>query len=236
MLIRCLPRNVSRRSTISRLLAGWLLVLCAGEVPVPGQDPPDKANDPKPTQEKSVASPTSSSTDTITLANGCFWCTEAVFQQLKGVVRVKSGYTGGKTKNPTYEQVCTGNTGHAEALQVEFDPQTIPLEVILDVFFHTHDPTTLNRQGHDVGTQYRSGIFYHHDSQREAAESAKKRLEASGVFGNPIVTEITPFTDFYPAEQYHDDYYRLHGQQPYCSAVIRPKVEKVRKEFKDYLK
>ena len=180
--------------------------------------------------------PTTAQTELATLGNGCFWCTEAVFQQLKGVVRVKSGYSGGKSKNPTYEQVCTGTTGHAEAVQVEFDPSLISYETILEVFWKSHDPTTLNRQGHDSGTQYRSAIFYHSEAQRTAAEASKKKLDESKELGSPVVTEITPYSEFYPAENYHDDYYRLNGRQPYCSAVIRPKVEKIQKLFKEQLK
>jgi peptide-methionine (S)-S-oxide reductase len=217
---------------------GWLmsLGLRVGGPLHAQQTSEENANDASTKEKTTVPTTDSTGTETITLANGCFWCTEAVFQQLKGVVRVKSGYTGGSTKNPTYEQVCTGTTGHAEAIQIEFDPSEISLDVLLDVFWHSHDPTTLNRQGHDVGTQYRSGIFYHTEAQRVAAEASKKKLDDSHTLGSPIVTEITPFTVFYPAEDYHDNYYRLNGRQPYCSAVVRPKVEKIQKEFKAYLK
>ena len=175
--------------------------------------------------------------DTATIANGCFWCTEAIFQQLEGVHSVKSGYTGGTVANPTYEEVCTGNTGHAECLQIVFDPQKISFDELLEVFWQSHDPTTLNRQGNDVGTQYRSGIFYHNAGQKQLAEDYKKKLDASGAFNNPIVTEITEFKTFYPAEDYHDNYFIRNGNKnPYCQMVVRPKVEKFQKVFKDKLK
>ena len=167
-----------------------------------------------------------------TLGSGCFWCTEAVFQQLKGVKSVKSGYAGGTTENPSYEQVCTGMTGHAEVIQVEFDSSVISYEELLEVFFETHNPTTMNRQGNDVGTQYRSIILYHSDEQKEIAERVKKRLDQSGKWKNPIVTEIKPFTEFYIAEDYHQDYYKQNKNQPYCRAVISPKLEKFEKIFK----
>lgn len=181
-------------------------------------------------------SPMASTTDTATLANGCFWCTEAVFQQLKGVESVKSGYTGGHVANPTYKEVCTGETGHAECLQIVFDPSVISFAELLEVFFNTHDPTTLNRQGNDVGTQYRSGIFYHNAAQQEVAQAYIAQLQASGVFSGPIVTEVTAFETFYPAENYHDNYFNENPDQGYCAFVIRPKVEKFRKQFKDRLK
>lgn len=174
--------------------------------------------------------------ETATLANGCFWCSEAVFARLKGVKSVIPGYSGGKVESPSYEQVCTGRTGHAEAAQIEFDPQVISYESLLDVFWHTHDPTTLNRQGNDVGTQYRSAIFYHDERQREIAEKSRAQLESKKVFSDPIVTEIVPFKKFYPAEDYHRKYYELHGNAPYCRFVIDPKVSKLLKEFRDELK
>ena len=174
--------------------------------------------------------------DTAILANGCFWCTEAVFQNLKGVSKVTSGYIGGHLKNPTYEQVSSGRTGHAEALEVEFDPSVISYEELLEIFWNTHDPTTLNRQGNDVGTQYRSGIFYKNEHQKELAQAYKNQLDKSGVFKDPIVTEITEATTFFPAEDYHQNYYKLNGNQPYCRFVIRPKVEKMQKYYKDKLK
>jgi peptide-methionine (S)-S-oxide reductase len=173
--------------------------------------------------------------DQVTLGSGCFWCTEAVFQQLKGVESAVSGYSGGRLVNPTYEQVCNGHTGHAEVIQVTYDPAEISFTDILRVFWQTHDPTTLNQQGHDVGTQYRSAIFYHNDLQRKLAEEYKKQLDASGTFGAPIVTEITKFEKFYPAEQYHQEYFEQNPGQRYCEYVIRPKIEKFRKEFADLL-
>jgi peptide-methionine (S)-S-oxide reductase len=167
-----------------------------------------------------------------TFGAGCFWCVEAVFQQLKGVLSVVSGYSGGQVENPTYEQVCTGTTGHAEVCQIEYNPEQISYEELLEVFFETHDPTTLNRQGNDVGTQYRSVIFYHNDDQKTAAEKMKTELNAKGVWKNPIVTEIVPFTKFYKAEDYHQDYYRSNPNQSYCRFVIKPKVDKFEKVFK----
>jgi peptide-methionine (S)-S-oxide reductase len=174
-------------------------------------------------------------TEKATFGSGCFWCTEAVFQQLRGVESVESGYSGGDAANPSYEQVCSGRTGHAEVVQITYDPDVISFDELLTVFWQTHDPTTLNRQGHDVGTQYRSAILYHTDAQRRTAEAYKAQLDASGTFGSPIVTEITPFRNFYPAEDYHRDYFRLNPAQSYCAAVIRPKVEKFQKQFQDLL-
>lgn len=171
-----------------------------------------------------------------TFGNGCFWCTEAVFQDLNGVVKVVSGYAGGHVENPTYKQVCSATTGHAEVLQISFDPQKISYEELLEVFWETHDPTTLNRQGNDVGPQYRSIIFYHDENQKQLAEKYKQELDASGAFADPIVTLIEPLPKFYPAEDYHQNYFKLNGHQPYCSFVVRPKVEKFRKVFKDKLK
>jgi peptide-methionine (S)-S-oxide reductase len=174
-------------------------------------------------------------TEKATFGSGCFWCTEAFFQQLRGVESVQSGYSGGDTANPTYEQVCSGRTGHAEVVQITYDPSVISFDELLKVFWQTHDPTTPNRQGHDVGTQYRSAIFYHSDDQRRTAEAYKQQLNGSGTFGAPIVTEITPFKNFYPAEQYHQNYFNLNPEQSYCAAVIRPKVEKFKKQFADVL-
>lgn len=171
-----------------------------------------------------------------TLANGCFWCTEAVFQRLEGVIKVESGYSGGHVHNPTYPQVCSGQTGHAECLQITFDPDKITFEQLLDVFWATHDPTTLNRQGNDVGTQYRSVIFYHDDQQKTAAIHSKENLEASHVYKDPIVTAIVPFEKFYPAETEHLDYYNRHPDQAYCRYVVRPKVEKLQQKFPEKLK
>lgn len=174
--------------------------------------------------------------DIATFANGCFWCTEAIFQQLKGVEKVVSGYIGGSVKNPTYKEVCTGLTGHAEAIQISYNPKEISYAELLEVFWKTHDPTTLNRQGADEGTQYRSAVFFHTEEQKKLATTYLQKLDASGAFDNPIVTEITPASVFYPAENYHQNYYNLNGKAPYCSYVIAPKLEKFKKVFGDKLK
>jgi peptide-methionine (S)-S-oxide reductase len=175
--------------------------------------------------------------DTATFANGCFWCTEAIFEQLDGVQSAVSGYTGGHVNNPSYEEVCAGTTGHAECLQITYDPSKISFDELLEVFWQTHDPTTLNRQGADVGTQYRSGIFYHNEEQKQKAEKYKAELDKSGAFDSPIVTEITPFTEFYSAERYHQEYFQNNeNNNGYCRIVIRPKVDKFKKVFKDKLK
>ncbi|HRJ28508.1 MAG TPA: peptide-methionine (S)-S-oxide reductase MsrA [Cyclobacteriaceae bacterium] len=171
-----------------------------------------------------------------TFGSGCFWCTEAVFQRVKGVEKVVSGYSGGKVKNPTYREVTSGLTGHAEVTQLTYNPAVISFEELLEIFWGTHDPTTLNRQGADVGTQYRSVIFYHNEEQKRLSELYKNKLDASGAFDNPIVTEISPFTAFYPAEDYHQNYYNLNGNAPYCSYVIQPKLEKFKKVFQAKLK
>lgn len=171
-----------------------------------------------------------------TLGGGCFWCTEAVFTQLKGVEKVIPGYSGGHVENPTYRQVCTGTTGHAEVIQIVFDPEKIKYEELLEVFFQTHDPTTLNRQGNDVGTQYRSVIFPHNEEQKKIAEEYIKQLNEAKIWKSPIVTTIEPFVKFYEAEDYHHNYFDQHSDAPYCQAVIRPKVIKFRKQFQDKLK
>lgn len=171
-----------------------------------------------------------------TFGSGCFWCTEAIFQNVDGVIKVESGYSGGKVKNPSYREVCTGQTGHAEVTQITYDPKKVSFEQLLEVFWGTHDPTTLNRQGNDEGTQYRSVIFYHDAQQKALAETYKKKLDESGAFNDPIVTEISPYAVFYKAEDYHQDYYNLNGNAPYCSFVIKPKVEKFKKVFKERLK
>jgi peptide-methionine (S)-S-oxide reductase len=174
--------------------------------------------------------------EVATLGGGCFWCLEAVFGQVKGVTKVESGYAGGKTTNPSYRQVCSGDTGHAEVVQVTFDPSVISFRDILNIFFATHDPTTLNRQGADVGTQYRSAIFYHSPEQKETAERAIAELNAAGTWDRPIVTEVVAMPAFFPAEEYHQEYFRLNPTQPYCQAVVAPKVAKFRKQFTDKLK
>lgn len=171
----------------------------------------------------------------LILGGGCFWCTEAVFQRINGVKKVVSGYAGGFVENPSYRQICTGTTGHAEVIQVFYDPNTITTEKLLEIFWATHDPTTLNRQGADVGPQYRSVIFYHTDKIREIAEGLKSSINKAGVFDDPVVTEISPFTNFYPAEDYHQDYFNLNGHQPYCQFVVKPKVDKLKNFFEEYL-
>lgn len=171
-----------------------------------------------------------------TFGSGCFWCTEAIFLNVEGVTRVESGYTGGKVKDPTYKEVCSGLTGHAEVVRIAFDPQRISYDQLLEIFWKTHDPTSLNQQGADVGTQYRSVIYYHNDDQKGKAEFYKKRLEEEKVFDKPIVTEISPATRFYKAEDYHQNYFALNNNAPYCSYVIQPKVEKFKKAFKNVLK
>lgn len=175
-------------------------------------------------------------TDTATFGAGCFWCVEAVFQQLDGVLTVESGYSGGSVSNPSYKEVCSGTTGHAEVCQITYNPAVITYEELLQAFWQTHDPTTLNKQGNDVGTQYRSVVYYHNDTQKMLAEKYKKELDDAKLWPNPIVTEISAFTKFYKAEDYHQNYYNENGQQPYCAFVIRPKVEKFEKVFKNKLK
>lgn len=190
-----------------------------------------------------TASTTSAPTDTkeqglqtATFGTGCFWCTEAQFQQLEGVATVASGYSGGQIPNPSYKAVCTGSTGHAEVIQLTYDPAKISYDELLAAFWQAHDPTTLNRQGADVGTQYRSVVFYHNDEQKAKAEEYKKKLNDENAFGKPVVTEVSPYTVFYKAEDYHQNYYNENGSQPYCSMVIAPKLDKFRKVFADKMK
>ena len=217
-LVPPVPGPQGRRAAVlSAILAGVMTMV----TPAPGADPADDTDMP-------VAK--------ATFAGGCFWCTEAVYAEIKGVKSVTSGYIGGKVPNPTYKQVCTGLTGHAEAVEIEYDPTLVPYEKLLEVFFSTHDPTTLNRQGADAGTQYRSGVFYHDQAQKETAEQVIAKLDASKVFPKRIVTEVTEASRFYPAEDYHQNYFALNPLQPYCQAAVAPKVAKVRKVFKDLLK
>jgi len=176
------------------------------------------------------------SEDVITLGGGCFWCTEAIFDELRGVKQVESGYSGGHVPNPTYERVCTGTTGHAEVIQVTFDPQVISLNDILHIFFTVHDPTTLNRQGPDVGTQYRSAIFYRNDDQKKIAEEVMRDIAASKIWNAPLVTKLEPFKAFYEAEDYHQTYFASNPNQPYCRAIIAPKVAKFREKYRARLK
>ena len=187
-------------------------------------------------EAKDEASDTGAGLETATFGAGCFWCSEAVFEQLKGVRSAVSGFSGGQLKNPTYKQVLTGQTGHAEVVQVTFDPKVIPYKDLLEVFWKTHDPTTLNRQGPDVGTQYRSVVFYHTDEQKELATFYKQRINESNMFRTPVVTEISPFEAFYPAEEYHQEYYERNGRQRYCYNYIRPKINKFKKIFEAKLK
>lgn len=188
------------------------------------------------TPKKSSTKINNANLDTATFANGCFWCTEAIFQQLEGVESVRSGYTGGSVAYPSYKDVCTGNTGHAEALEIVYDPEKISFDELLEVFWKTHDPTTLNRQGNDVGTQYRSVVFYHNQNQKDLAEKYKKALDENGAFDKPIVTTIEPSEKFYVAEDYHQNFYNENGSYPYCQIVIKPKLEKFKKAFKEKLK
>jgi peptide-methionine (S)-S-oxide reductase len=174
--------------------------------------------------------------EVATLAGGCFWCLEAVYEQLRGVEKVESGYTGGRVSNPTYRQVTGGQTGHAEAVQIAYDPAVVSFRELLEVFFTIHDPTTLNRQGADVGPQYRSAIFYHDETQRETAEEVMREMEAAGIWDKPIVTELSPLERFYRAEDYHQEYYRNNAYQPYCQVVIAPKVAKFRQKYLANLK
>jgi len=216
-------------ASIARSLAAGLLALssCASSTAEQG-----KAQMPK----ESRAKETETGTKLATFGAGCFWCVEAVFQRLRGVVSVESGYAGGTIDNPTYKQICTGTTGHAEVCQIRYDPAKVSFDELLEVFWRTHDPTTLNRQGADVGTQYRSVIFYHDDQQRVQAQRRKQELDKSGAWGAPIVTEISPLVKFFKAEDYHQNYFRTNPQQGYCQFVIRPKLEKFEKVFQDKLK
>ena len=185
------------------------------------------------TDEKKTEKP---KTQLATFGGGCFWCTEAVFLKCRGVLKVVSGYTGGVKPNPTYKDICTGLTGHAEVIQIEFDPSKVTFEQLLDVFFHTHDPTTKNRQGADVGTQYRSSVFFHDEDQNEATKKVIAELDKSGDFDDPIVTTIEEMKKFYPAEDYHQDYFAQNPDNPYCAAVVGPKVAKFQKRYKEMVK
>lgn len=195
-----------------------------------------QAEPPRPKQSNSEKEKPMGKLATATFGGGCFWCTEAVFLELQGVEKVTSGYSGGRVPNPTYEQVCSGTTGHAEVIQIEYDPEKIDFSQLLEVHFKTHDPTTLNRQGADVGTQYRSVVFYHDQQQKETAEQVIKQFNEQGVYDDPVVTEVAEFEKFYPAEQYHQDFFANNPNQGYCRAVVQPKVEKFRKVFADKLK
>lgn len=188
------------------------------------------------TMAEDITENTEERLDTATFGAGCFWCVEAIFQQIKGVKSVKSGYTGGHIKNPAYREVCNGTTGHAEVAQIVFNPDTVSFTKLLEVFFQTHDPTTLNKQGADVGTQYRSAIFYHSQEQKEIAEKVIEKLTSENIFDKPIVTEVSKIGEFYPAEDYHQNYYNNNSEQGYCRIVITPKLEKFKKVFGDLVK
>ena len=210
----------SRYGFSSRLLLVWVVIMCVSGVFMTDE----------------IHAEDSSVVAKATFGGGCFWCTEAVYAEIRGVKSVTSGYTGGRIPNPNYKQVCSGLTGHAEAVEIEYDPAVVPYEKLLEIFFATHDPTTLNRQGADVGTQYRSAIFYHDDTQKEIAKNAIEKLNESKVFPSPIVTTLEKAKVFYAAESYHQDYFANNGYQPYCQSVVAPKVAKVRKVFKELLK
>lgn len=216
--------NLLKNSLFVLTLLGSSLVSCGRQTAQKNQEPGD------------MTIATDQKTAQATFGTGCFWCTEAQFQQLEGVLTVESGYSGGEKPNPTYEEVCTGNTGHAEVVQITYDPSKITFAALLEAFFLAHDPTQLNRQGNDVGTQYRSVIFYHDAEQQKEAEFYKKKVEESGAYDKPIVTEISPYSAFFKAENYHQNYYNENGSQPYCYYVVKPKLEKFKKAFADKLK
>jgi peptide-methionine (S)-S-oxide reductase len=220
----------TRKTNYLSLLFAFLLVSCSD-----AQQNKVSVQEPQ-TTDKLQTSMNTNHSDTITLGAGCFWCVEAVFQNLEGVEKVVSGYSGGTVKNPSYKEVCMGTTGHAEVCQLTYDPNKVSIPEILEVFWQTHDPTTLNRQGNDIGTQYRSAIFYHTPEQKKIAEEYKAKLDSSGAFDRPVVTEITAYNNFYPAEDYHQNYYNENGSEPYCQFVVRPKVEKFKKVFADKMK
>ncbi len=186
--------------------------------------------------QNQTQSPLSESIQVATLGGGCFWCTEAAFSQLKGILKVESGYSGGHVKNPTYEDVCSGETGHAEVVQISFDPKIISYKDILEIFFTVHDPTTLNRQGADAGTQYKSVVLFHNEEQKALAEETIRELSKANLYSDPIVTQVVPFTEFYKAEDYHQEYFRRNSRAPYCQVVIAPKVMKLREHYRDRLK
>lgn len=225
------------RSMINTLgnsvLGLWMLLGCSSGAAPSKQT---QSSDPPQVLQANNTMNESTNMEKATLGAGCFWCVEAVYKEMKGVISVESGYSGGHVDNPTYKAVCAGTTGHAEVVQVTFDPAQTSYQEILEVFWRTHDPTTLNRQGNDVGTQYRSVIYYHNDEQKKIAEASKKAADEAGFYNDPIVTEISPFDKFYVAESYHQDYYENNPNQPYCRFVVGPKVDKFRKLFQDKLK
>ncbi|MBM3428838.1 MAG: peptide-methionine (S)-S-oxide reductase MsrA [Bacteroidetes bacterium] len=213
------------------VLRFWMALLCFGTIACGQSQSMEKRNS---TENKKAMG--SGKIEVATLGAGCFWCVEAAYMQLNGVESAKSGYSGGQIKNPSYKEVCNGNTGHAEVVQIKFDPAIISFAEILEVFFTVHDPTQLNRQGNDIGTQYRSAVFFHSEEQKQIALKAIEAANETHTWSNPVVTEVTAFESFYPAEDYHDNYYNLHSDQPYCSMVITPKMEKFKKKFHDKLK
>jgi peptide-methionine (S)-S-oxide reductase len=225
--ISCFKHRWLAGAWLAALLLTGIEAMCQAEA-----RPPEAAQGPS----SPTAGPEPEKLDSATFGAGCFWCTEAVFQRLKGVRSVECGYSGGHVKNPTYERVCSGKTGHAEVVQITFDPRRVSYAELLEVFWKTHDPTTPNRQGPDHGRQYRSVIFYHSEEQRQAAEHYKRQLDASGAFSAPIVTQIVPFREFFPAEDYHQHYFDLNPHKPYCTVYIRPKVDKLEHAFRDKLK
>ncbi len=221
------------KETISILICAMSFFSCAHSN---NQDNNQKFEFSKMVNETDKTQLPADSIELATFGAGCFWCVEAIYQNVKGVTHVQSGYSGGSVKNPSYKEVCNGTTGHAEVCQITFNPSVVSYSELLEVFFGTHDPTTLNRQGADVGTQYRSAIFYHNEHQKEIGELAIKAANESGNWHDPIVTEVTAYGQFYQAEDYHDDYYNLHGEQPYCQMVITPKVDKFKKKFGELMK
>jgi peptide-methionine (S)-S-oxide reductase len=223
--------NTTTGVLLSSIVLGFALVACAQ-----GGKKNNGINTNNTSNSTAMNNTSNSKYDTATFGAGCFWCVEAQFQLLDGVISVESGFSGGSIKNPSYREVCMGTTGHAEVCNIVYDPSKISYDEMLAAFWKTHDPTQLNRQGNDVGTQYRSVIFYHNEKQKELAEKYKKELNESGAWDKPIVTEISPFTAFYKAEDYHQDYYNQNGGEMYCQYVIQPKVEKFKKVFKDKLK
>jgi peptide-methionine (S)-S-oxide reductase len=227
---------MNTRTITTAWTAGLLLALSFAACARTGGDGPGTTKEPPKTMTQDSASSSSGKTAEATFGAGCFWCVEAVFQRLEGVISVEPGYAGGDVANPTYEQVCTGTTGHAEVCRIVYDPEKVSFDTLLEVFWKTHDPTTLDRQGNDVGTQYRSAVFYHDEEQKKIAEKYKKELDASGAFDRPIVTEIVPLGKYYPAEKYHRNYFNRNPNQAYCSYVIVPKLEKFEKVFRDRLK
>ena len=214
------------------IVVGLFVLWTNGMLGLPGASSPEDLT----RRARTPSGPPPAESQQATFGAGCFWCTEAVFQQLNGVHSVVSGYSGGSVKNPTYQQVCSGTTGHAEVIQITFDPKVISFPDLLEVFWKTHNPTTPNRQGNDTGPQYRSVIFYHTPEQKDLAEQYKQKLDAAGAFTAPIVTQIVPFAEFYPAEAHHQNYYLDNSRQPYCSVVVRAKLEKFEKVFKDKLR